>query len=1001
MLSFSQTPLARYSGAVIIVCIALLATIQIEQVATQTPFALFFGAVAAASWLLGRGPGIVAEILSAVGAQFLLLPQLYDLQPEVPRTLQFGSFLLIGSILVLATSSVRKYISRARQHENNFDSLFDHSPFPVFLIDQQTERFVAVNRAAIEVYGYTLPEFRSLSLQDLRQEDDDLEATSISEIETRRGSSIVVSKHRKKDGQVFYAELTTQELSKSNGNARLVHSIDVTERIRTSDALRLNEARLAEVFGSCPVSMTVSRWSDKTFIEVNSEFTELTGWDLASIKGKTVVDCGLISAATEDELCSYLTDHNTIIDREIEITTRAGKRRSVIVGAVFVEMNDEQRVISSMVDVTELRRAEARHKVSEDRLKLVTEKAQVGLVMINSNRRFVFVNTAYAELFELPTININGRKVSEVHSSLYEKQIGPSLERAFAGQSFSYELRCPTLMGTRYFDVRYEPTEVEGEVVSVVAVVTDVTDRTRAELARESSEERYRTLFEYSPDGIAIANSESFYIDANETLCRMLGYSREEFIGLHATNIFVPREVAHLGETLFGLNTDLEYYQEWQYRRKDGSTFPGEVIATIMPDGNTLTVIRDVSERKQLEAQLVQAQKMEAIGVLAGGVAHDFNNILTAISGYSDLTLQNMAEDDPLRDYILEINNAGTRAAALTTQLLSFSRRRVLSPVVHNLNVAVTDTERMLRRIVKEDIQFRIDLDPKLGNVKIDPSQITQVIVNLVVNAGDAMPNGGTLTIATRNRYLDGHLSDDNVVVTTGHFVELTVRDTGIGMDDHTLRRLFEPFFTTKDTGKGTGLGLSTVYGIVKQSGGDISVESEPGKGSIFRVYLPHAAETTEIKTRPLAIPETDAKSGTILLVEDEQVVRNLIQNVLTRHGYKVFAVDNGEDALEFCNTFAETIDLLLTDMVMPGISGTDLQTAASRIRPDMRSILMSGYSGQPLDDEIITLGSETAFLEKPFGPDELIEAVRSAIGSKKAISNIPPYSTATAGSRV
>ncbi|HQZ95840.1 MAG TPA: PAS domain S-box protein [Pyrinomonadaceae bacterium] len=999
MLSFSQTPLARYSCAVIIVCIALLATIQIEQLAIQTPFALFFGAVTAAAWLFGRGPAIVAEILSAAGAQFLLMPQLSELQPDASRTLQLVTFLLFGSALAFATSSVRKYIAKAQQSETRFGSLFDHSPFPVFILDVKTNKFITVNKAATTVYGYSHEEFLDLSLKDLTLDDEEFDPGKTEGVGmVRRDIAIAVSKHRRKDGSVFYVELSTQDIEDKNGTARLIHSVDVTERIRTSDALRTSEARLSRVFGSCPVSMAVNRWSDRTFIEVNSEFTELTGWDLDSIKGKTVVDCGLLPEEAENELCRHLSEHNTIIDREVEITTRTGKRRNVIVGAVFVEINDEQRVISSMVDVTELRRAEERHRASEDRLKLVTEKAQVGLVMINSSRRFAFVNSAYAEIFELPTANITGRKVSEVHSTLYDKQIGPSLDRAFAGQSFRYELRCPTLRGTRYYDVRYEPTEVNGEIVSVVAVVTDVTERTRAELAREASEERYRTLFEYSPDGIAIADQDSFYIDANETLCRMLGYTREEFIGLHATNIFIPREVPHLGETLFGLNTDLEYYQEWEYRRKDGSTFPGEVIATVMPDGNTLTVIRDITERKQLEDQLVQAQKMEAIGVLAGGVAHDFNNILTAISGYSDLTLQNMPADDPLRDYILEINHAGTRAAALTTQLLSFSRRRVLTPVVHNLNAAVTDTERMLRHIVKEDIQFRIDLDPQLGNIKVDPSQITQVIVNLVVNAGDAMPNGGTLTITTRNRYLDGDFSHENVVVTSGPFVELTVRDTGIGMDDQTRRRLFEPFFTTKETGKGTGLGLSTVYGIVKQSGGDISVESEPGKGSTFRVYLPHATESSATRTPISSSPGVSSASGTILLVEDEIAVRNLIQSVLTKHGYKVIAVTNGDEALEICRTFADRIHLLLTDMIMPGMNGSELQFAASQIRPDMRTIIMSGYSGHQFD-EGIDLGSETAFIEKPFGPDELIEKIRASVGAED-ITSIAPYS-ASAGSRV
>jgi PAS domain S-box-containing protein len=245
-----------------------------------------------------------------------------------------------------------------------------------------------------------------LSLSDLTPDSDELDPGRIEGGSVRRDSAIAVSKHRRKDGSAFYVELSSQDIEDKNGMARLIHSIDVTERIRTSDALRTSEARLSRVFGSCPVSMAVNRWSDRKFIEVNNEFTELTGWDLESIKGKTAVDSGLIPEQAENELCRSLSEHNTIIDCEVEITTRNGKRRNVIVGAVFVEIGDEQRVISSMVDVTELRRAEERHKASEDRLKLVTEKAQVGLVMINSSRRFVFVNSAYAEIFELPTANI-------------------------------------------------------------------------------------------------------------------------------------------------------------------------------------------------------------------------------------------------------------------------------------------------------------------------------------------------------------------------------------------------------------------------------------------------------------------------------------------------------------------------------------------------------------------------------------------------------------------
>lgn len=988
MLSLPQTFLGRYGVAVILVSIALLATIQIELVATQTPFALFFGAVVLSAWILGRGPGFFSGLLSAVSAQLILVPYLQNAQVNFPKAFQFGSFLVAGSFLVWLTSSFRKYkyIKREAGAESDYQGILAGNPFPSLIADASSGKFLSVNRAAVEVYGYTEAEFLDLSLKDLILTEA-MGSSSTAGAVPAGGGPINVSKHRRKDGSSLYVELNAQDLP-GVGGGRLYYSVDVTERVRTSEALRKNEEKLEKVFGSCPVSMSVHRWSDRVIVDVNPEFVELTGWSLADISGKTPSDCGLLTKAVEDQMARQLNGRTTISDYEIEIVTRNNKKRSVLVGAVFAEVDGDQRVIVSMLDVTELRRAEQRNFDVEKRLRLVTEKARVGLVMINERRRFSFVNSEYAEIFGLPTSNIAGHRVAEVHPDLYENQIEPSLDRVFAGQSLNFELRQTTADGTRYFDVRCEPSKTDGDINSVVAVVTEVTEKTLADLARDASEERYRTLFEYSPDGIAIADPDSHYLDANETLCKMLGYTLDEFVGLHATNIFVPREVAHLGLTLFGRNSDLEYYQEWQYRRKDGSTFPGEVIATKMPDGNTLTVIRDITERKHLEDQLLQAQKMEAIGVLAGGVAHDFNNILTAISGYSDLTLQHMNPNDPLREYITEIGHAGDRASALTKQLLSFSRRGRITPTVGSLNDAINDTQRMLKRIVKENISFRIDLAPDLNDVKVDSGRISQVIVNLVVNAGDAMPEGGTISIATRNTFLDGDAVHENIVVTSGPFVELTVRDTGIGMDRTILRRIFEPFFTTKETGKGTGLGLSTVYGIVRESGGDISVESEAGKGSTFRVYLPAAADLKERKLDANIAKSVAAHAATILLVEDEAAVRNLVQSILVRQGYDVIAVECGENALEVCRTTDRKIDLLITDMIMPGMNGATLRQRIEELRPGLSTVIMSGYAGELLEKTAL-LDPTVSFIGKPFGPEEIVKAVTNAL-SRVTLNEIP-----------
>jgi CheY-like chemotaxis protein len=380
---------------------------------------------------------------------------------------------------------------------------------------------------------------------------------------------------------------------------------------------------------------------------------------------------------------------------------------------------------------------------------------------------------------------------------------------------------------------------------------------------------------------------------------------------------------------------------------------------------------------------------MEAIGVLAGGVAHDFNNILTAIAGYSDLALQHIQPDDPLREYISEIIKAGDRAAALTRQLLSFGRRGRMTPSVHNLNDSITETQRMLKRIVRENINFHIDLAPDLHNIKVDASQIAQVIVNLVVNAGDAMPEGGTLTITTQNTHLEGDFVHDNVVVTSGPFVELMVRDTGVGMDEMTLRRLFEPFFTTKESGKGTGLGLSTVYGIVRQSGGDVSVQSEVGKGTTFRVFLPAADEVrneTQVSRSKTSPPENPA---TILLVEDEDSVRNLVCSILTRHGYDVLTAECGERAVEVCRSSDRQIDLLLTDMIMPGMNGLMLQQSINEIRPGLKAIIMSGYTGETLEKTTL-LDPDVSFIGKPFSPEDIVTTVSAALSAKPTKIALP-----------
>jgi PAS domain S-box-containing protein len=430
---------------------------------------------------------------------------------------------------------------------------------------------------------------------------------------------------------------------------------------------------------------------------------------------------------------------------------------------------------------------------------------------------------------------------------------------------------------------------------------------------------------------------------------------------------------------------------ESEVYRKDRSSFwvSERVRAVRDEDGSLLYyegTIEDITERnrteealRESEERLRQSQKMEGIGQLAGGMAHDFNNILTAILGYSDLTLRRLPQDNPLRRNVEEISKAGERAASLTRQLLAFSRKQILQPEVLNLNAVVPEMDKMLRRLIGEDIDLLTILDPALGSVKADPGQIEQVILNLCVNARDAMPKGGKLTIETSNIYLSEESSRQYVSVRPGHCVMLAVSDNGCGMDQLTQKRIFDPFFTTKGVGKGTGLGLSTVYGIVQQSEGSIWVYSEVGKGTTFKVYLPRFEEMVqEPKERPAAV-QLSQDGEMVLLVEDEEMVREMTRQVLEMNGYNVLEASHGKEALLICAQHEGRIDLMVTDVVMPQMGGRELAECLAAARPETKVLFMSGYT----DDAIVRHGvlhENVNFLQKPFTPDALALKVREVL---------------------
>lgn len=525
--------------------------------------------------------------------------------------------------------------------------------------------------------------------------------------------------------------------------------------------------------------------------------------------------------------------------------------------------------------------------------------------------------------------------------------------------------------------------DVNGRVIEFQSVGRDFTERKKALEQLRASEERYRQFFENDLTADFVATANGRLLDCNPAFLRIFGFnSLAEAQSCHLENLLTSRD-AH--QTLFETlrRQQVVEYLELEACRPDGT--PLHLIANAFgefDDRGRLTAIKgylfDNTELKKLEKQFLHAQKMEAMGRLAGGVAHDFNNLLTVISGFSQYLLQNFQEQT-LHDCLAQIVKAGDQAADLTRQLLTFSRRQVLQARDMDLNAVTADMEKMLRRIVGADIELAVLRDARLGLIKADRSQIEQVILNLAVNARDAMPVGGKLTIETINIELDERYSSRHLGLAPGPYVMLTVGDTGIGMDSETLSHIFEPFFTTKETGKGTGLGLSTVYGIVQQSNGHIQVYSEPGMGSVFKIYLPRIdappEETVKPDTRPPIMGDE-----TVLLVEDNDAVRELTRMVLCSNGYQVLEACTPAEAERIFDAQQDPVHILVTDVVMPGGSGPDLAHALRQRQPDLKVLFISGYP-QDLCPDLDPDQSDTCYLQKPFTPVSLGLKMREVLG--------------------
>ena len=678
---------------------------------------------------------------------------------------------------------------------------------------------------------------------------------------------------------------------------------------------------------------------------------------------------------------------------EIELLGQGDATHHYHFSAHRVELEGKYYVIGIGIDISERKRAEDELRLSEARFFSAFEYAPIGMALVAPDGRWIKVNQTLCSLLGYTPEELQKKTFQDVtHPEDLEADLN-NKRQMLADEISSYQ------MEKRYFHKSGRVVWIwlsvsllrdnEGHPLYFISQIQDITERKRAEEALKQAEERFAKAFRSNPEGFSISTlHDGRYLEVNESFLHMMGFERSEVLGKTVAELRIWEDPEQRSAIIGKLRDRGSIKEEdVRFRTKTGAIRQIRLSAELIQLQGELCLLglaRDVTEQNLLEEQFRQAQKMEAVGRLAGGVAHDFNNLLGVIIGYSELVCSSLPAESAMYKRVDAIKQAGQRAASLTTQLLAFSRNQKLQPRVVNLNSVVTETGKLLRSLLGEDIEQKVVLDPRLGQVKADVGQIVQVLMNLAVNARDAMPRGGRLIIETANTVVDEEAMVKSIPVQPGSYVTLRVKDNGTGMNEETVARIFEPFYTTKPAGKGTGLGLATVYGIVEQSGGCIVVDTAPGEGTTFTIYLPRTDEAPKATTAEPALARPRPGSGTVLLVEDELALRTVVNDSLRQEGYNVLLASNGLDALHVAEGYRGPIQLLITDVIMPYVSGPELAQSLKTLRPETRVLYMSGYTADKLADHP-KLDPALALLQKPFKLDDLARKVRDLLNDNGA----------------
>ena len=875
-----------------------------------------------------------------------------------------------------------------RALDGSYQLLFERNPQPMWVFDIESLAFLAVNRAASEQYGYSRDEFLRMTIKDIRPAED---IAAVVENISQAAAGLDKAgtwRHRKKDGALIDVEVTSHSLDWTGRPARLVLATDITERTRAEERLIRSAESYRKLVEESPDAMLVHRQG--TIIFANNACARLFGaFSAKELLGRQHLDSVHPNdrEIVRQRIQKFAHDLESVRRHDFQFIRLDGKEIYAETVARSVIYDGEIGIQVTFRDISERLQAEKQLRRREADLAAAQRIAHLGSFELDlssmgelEEKQLRWSDETFRIFgYEPGQIEVSGATfLGAVHPE-DKVRIREELKTAVRkGNSISLDYRIIRPNG----DVRFLHSqsnvvrdEKTNEPLRIVGIAQDITERKKAD-------ERFYKAFNANPEPMTIATlSEGRYIDVNESFLRVTGYQRDEVVGRTSLELNFwkfPEERARFVEILErqGAVRDLEI----SLVTKSGEERTAQDSAEIVEfDGEkcVIAIFKDITERKDLEKQLRQAQKMEAIGQLSGGIAHDFNNLLGVIIGYSEILEDRLPAGDSLHKSVEEIKKAGKRAASLTRQLLAFSRQQVLEPRILSLNSVVSSVEKMLGRLIGENIDLESALEPELGNIKADQGQIEQVIMNLAVNARDAMPHGGRLTITTANVDLDENYARLHPPQPAGRYVLLSVSDTGIGMDATTQAHIFEPFFTTKEQGKGTGLGLSTVYGVIRQSGGHIWVYSEPGLGTTFKIHLPRTDETARGEKPTAGLATSLRGTETILLVEDEEPLRELTRSLLADSGYTVLPAERPNEAIEIARQHQGPIHLLLTDVVMPGMSGLALAEKLAPARPNMKVIYMSGYTGFTHPE---LFDSDATVLSKPVTRDALLRKVHEVL---------------------